>query len=261
MCCPCGSCHRWIRCRFVWIGNGYDPENDTGYSVYLADQVRRAGLQEHVLFINETTAIETAYEEADLLLLSSRLDPLPNVAIDAMAYGVPVLCFDKTTGIADFLIESGLRDHCVAEYLDSSNMAQKILELAGSQALRKDVAEQCRAASMAYFNMAEYVASLEVLAKGFANARSKRRSICKRFSAPVCFGETFRAPPISKIRRLKMKFVFMFVHGRAGLTAENPFRAFTPVFYLEQHGVAIPGADPFAEYLRAGQPEGHGIIP
>ncbi len=72
------------RCRFVWIGNGYDPDNDVGYSVYLADQIRRAGLQEHVFFIAETTAIETAYEEADLLLLSSRLDPLPNVAIDAM---------------------------------------------------------------------------------------------------------------------------------------------------------------------------------
>ena len=27
------------RCRFVWIGNGYDPDNDLGYSVYLADQV------------------------------------------------------------------------------------------------------------------------------------------------------------------------------------------------------------------------------
>ena len=102
------------RCRFVWIGNGYDPENDLGYSVYLADQIRRAGLQEHVFFIAETTAIETAYEEADLLLLSSRLDPLPNVAIDAMTHGVPVLCFNKTTGIADFLIDSGLGNDCVA---------------------------------------------------------------------------------------------------------------------------------------------------
>ncbi|MFD2273638.1 glycosyltransferase [Undibacterium arcticum] len=107
------------------LEKGYDPDNDIGYSVYLADQIRRAGLQEHVFFVDETNAIEVAYEEADLFLLSSRLDPLPNVAIDAMAHGVPVLCFNKTTGIADFLIESGLRNHCVAEYLDSADMAEK----------------------------------------------------------------------------------------------------------------------------------------
>jgi glycosyltransferase involved in cell wall biosynthesis len=40
------------KCRFVWVGKGYDPDNDVGYSVYLADQIRRAGLQEHVFFID-----------------------------------------------------------------------------------------------------------------------------------------------------------------------------------------------------------------
>ena len=135
------------RCRFVWIGNGYDPDNDLGYSVYLADQILRAGLQQYVLFIDETTAIETAYEEADLLLLSSRLDPLPGVAIEAMTHGVPVLCFNKTTGIADFLIDSGLGNDCVAGYLDSADLAEKILALAGSQVLREHVGERCREAS------------------------------------------------------------------------------------------------------------------
>lgn len=153
------------RCRFVWIGKGYDPENDVGYSVYLADQVHRAGLERHVFFVDETPAIDVAYEEADLFLLSSRLDPLPNVAIDALAHGVPVLCFNKATGIADFMIESGLRDYCVAEYLDSTDMANKILALAGSHALRIQVADHCRSASVTYFNMGKYLNSLEALAQ------------------------------------------------------------------------------------------------
>src|SRR5207344_345919 len=80
-------------CRFVWIGTGYNPEQDAAYSVYLADQIRRAGLQEHVHFIESTPDIEEAYKSADLLLLTSRLDPLPNVAIDAMTHGLPVVCF------------------------------------------------------------------------------------------------------------------------------------------------------------------------
>ena len=118
------------KCRFVWIGKGYDPVNDVGYSVYLADQIRRAGLEGKIFFVDETAAIETAYEVADVFLLTSRLDPLPNVAIDAMAHGLPVLCFAKTTGIADFLIEIGLKENCVAEYLDTADMTKKILTLA-----------------------------------------------------------------------------------------------------------------------------------
>ena len=30
--------------RFVWIGEGYQPEDDPSYSCYLADQIERAGL-------------------------------------------------------------------------------------------------------------------------------------------------------------------------------------------------------------------------
>ena len=37
--------------RFVWIGGGFDPDQDAGYSVYLADQIRRAGLQDMVVFV------------------------------------------------------------------------------------------------------------------------------------------------------------------------------------------------------------------
>ena len=90
--------------RFVWIGNGYEPETDTIISVYLADQIKRAGIEAQVKIVRATSEIEHAYANADLLLLPSRLDPLPNVAIDALIAGIPVVCFDRTTGIADFLI-------------------------------------------------------------------------------------------------------------------------------------------------------------
>jgi glycosyltransferase involved in cell wall biosynthesis len=126
-------------CRFVWFGNGYDPDSDVHYSVYLADQIQRAGLEEHLFFAGETPAIETVYQEADIFLMSSRLDPLPNVAIDALAHGKPVLCFDKATGIADFLKASGLGDRCVASYLDTADMADKVRALANSPSLRREV--------------------------------------------------------------------------------------------------------------------------
>jgi glycosyltransferase involved in cell wall biosynthesis len=162
-------------CRFVWIGKGYDPDRDLRYSVYLEDQIRRSGLSGYLFFGEETPAIQLVYEQADLFLLSSRLDPLPNVAIDALAEGVPVLCFDKTTGIAEFLVESGLQDYCVAEYLDSSDMASKVLALADSQELRANVARRCRDASAAYFDMSHYVERLEYLCNE-AYLRTKKQT-------------------------------------------------------------------------------------
>ena len=35
--------------------------------------------------------------------MTSRLDPLPNVGIDAMNESTPVHCFDNACGIADIL--------------------------------------------------------------------------------------------------------------------------------------------------------------
>lgn len=244
------------RCRFVWIGKGYDPENDVAYSVYLADQIRRAGLQEHVFFVDETSAIEAAYEEADLLLLSSRLDPLPNVAIDAMVHGVPVLCFNKTTGIADFLIDAGLRDRCVAEYIDTAEMAEKILALANSTSLRAEVADQCRAASVSYFSMEEYVARLERLAQEAIDRTQQEKEDIRVIFDSGIYQHDFSCPLHRQDDSLESE-VRAYVRGWAsGIDRRKPFPGFHPGIYLEQHGVATKNADPFAEYLRAGRPEG-----
>jgi glycosyltransferase involved in cell wall biosynthesis len=244
------------RCRFVWIGKGYDPENDIGYSVYLADQILRAGLQEHVFFIDETPAIETAYEEADILLLSSRLDPLPNVAIDAMANGMPVICFNKTTGIADFLIDNGLRDHCVAKYLDSADMAKKILALARSQELYRDVAERCREASLAFFDMKEYAARLEVLARGICDRVDHEKADTQVILDSGLFQKDFSCPSHVQGQSYKVA-VRGFVRAWAsGIGRRKPIPGFHPGIYQEKHGIVIPGTNPFADYLRTGLPQG-----
>jgi len=152
------------KCRFVWIGDGYHPEYDMTYSVYLADQVRRAGLADHFTFIDATPAIETAYAAADIFCLSSRLDPLPNVAIDALTHKLPVLCFDEATGIAEFLKSNGLQQQCVAHYLDVEDLANKIFQLASSPSLRYSVGERCEEVVNNCFDMGVYVITLEKIA-------------------------------------------------------------------------------------------------
>jgi glycosyltransferase involved in cell wall biosynthesis len=242
-------------CRFVWIGKGYRPDDDVAYSVYLADQVRRAGLERQLVFIDETAAIDAAYEEADLMLLSSRLDPLPNVAIDALASQLPVLCFERTTGIADFLAASGLREYCIADYLDTSMMASKVLTLANDPALRTQVGARSHAAAAAYFSMERYVASLEQLALSAARRIEQERVDTCTIVQSGLFQPVFAALQ-GETDTLEAQ-VRRYVRAWAsGIDLQLPHPGFRPELYREQHGPAAAGTDPFAHYLRAGQPPG-----
>ena len=240
--------------RFVWIGSGYDPDHDVAYSVYLHDQIRRAGLENHVAFLGETSAIEVAYDEADVLLLSSRLDPLPNVAIDAMSVGVPVVCFDKTTGIADFLQASGLTETCVAAYLDTADAAEKILRFSSVPGLLEEVGAKCREAALQYFDMERYVQNLEALAHSVGQRTLHEKIDYQAVLAAgvlrsdvACFPDTL---PSSQLAR---RYVRAWA---SGIGRRKPFPGFHPGIYQELHGLAASGADPLADYLQSGQPDG-----
>ena len=87
----------------MWIGD--DPYRESAYSFFLPDQIKRAGLESQLKIVRSTSEIELADQIADLLIISSRLDPLQLFATEALTSGLPVLCFEKTTGIADFLTQ------------------------------------------------------------------------------------------------------------------------------------------------------------
>jgi glycosyltransferase involved in cell wall biosynthesis len=242
--------------RFVWIGQGYDPINDAGYSVYLADQIRRCNIQDHVIFLEETALIETVYTEANLLLLSSRLDPLPNVAIDAMEHKIPVLCFDKTTGIADFLISSQLQKYCVADYLDTVDMANKILTLGNSQELRTQVADICHKASTVYFNMHQYVAQIETLAQqACERSQQEHTDTLEILNSGLFQREDVN---IKNSENISIEeHVRAYVRGWAShVDCQRPHSEFNPELYIAHHGLENSNADPLADYLRAGRPSG-----
>lgn len=240
--------------RFVWVGSGYDPENDVAYSVYLHDQIKRAGLEAHVAFVGETTAIEAAYEEADVMLLSSRLDPLPNVAIDAMSAGVPVVCFDNTTGIADFLRVSGLAKTCVATYLDTVDAAEKILRFFSDPTLLAEVGAKSREAAKQYFDMERYVQSLEALAeKAHQRMMFEKINYQAVLSANILRSDVACYPDSSTPADVARRYVRAWA---CGIGRRKPFPGFHPGMYQEQHGLATSGKDPLVDYLDSGEPDG-----
>lgn len=244
------------RLRFVWIGKGFDADRDGHYSVYLADQIERAGLSDIVVFADASPAIEAAYAEADALLLSSRLDPLPNVAIDAMAQGIPVLCFESTTGLAAILQEEGLGHRCVAGYLDVEDMARKIAGLCESGTDRDETSARCRSIVATRFDMSRYVAALEDLAAASAvklrNEMRDRREILDSGKLRMDF-----AVPPHLAGIAAPEFVHHYVRGwSSGAMRRKPEPGFHPGVYAERKGLLDGNVDPYADFLRRGAPDG-----
>lgn len=241
--------------HFVWVGKGYDPEGDVQYSAYLYDQVLRAGLEDHITFIPETSAIHIAYDESSVVLITSRLDPLPNVAIDAMSLGLPVLCFDKTTGIVDFLDDCGLRDSCVARYLHVPDMAEKLGALMADQAAIATIGETLKQASAHTFAMQTYIQGLESIAvEAIAQATQEKLDYITIEQAAI-----YRNDFIPRYHRTISDFDTLRMHGRSwasNVKERRLFPGFHPAVFAEQSSAYMIGQDPLASYLRAGQPAG-----
>ena len=103
---------------FIWLGSGFDPVGDFNLSIWLQDQIERSGLKDRIKILDNTSTYEKLLDRADIFLMTSRLDPLPNVAIDAMYSATPMLCFDKACGLASMLkTVKILEENLVCPYL------------------------------------------------------------------------------------------------------------------------------------------------
>ena len=87
-------------------------------SSFLSEQISRSGLGDRFNLMDAIDDVESIYQEADLLFLSSRLDPLPNVSIDAALRGIPVVCFAEASGMAEILASNGETRELVVPHLD-----------------------------------------------------------------------------------------------------------------------------------------------
>ncbi|PRY90999.1 glycosyl transferase family 1 [Donghicola tyrosinivorans] len=244
--------------RFVWIGDGFDDTNDPAFFLALKDQLKRSGMEDDVLFLPPTSEIDHAYLLADMLMLPSRLDPLPNVAIDAMMAGLPVLCFERATGIARTLIEAGVAETCVADYIDTAAMADKLLALAEDVKLYDRVSAALRDRAPAMFNMATYVAELEAQALTARARREARKADAAIIAAEERFEEGYvRFPVVAPESRASAAKDYLERLSRAS-TPRRPEPGFNPhLFRMHQRAEGQPEtADPYADFLRRGRPDG-----
>lgn len=89
-------------------------------------QVKSLGLEESVVFEGLRKDMENVYNETDVVILSSQYEGMPNVLIEAIGCGIPVVSYDCPIGPAE-IIEDGKNGYLVEQ--DNVNMlAQKTIQ-------------------------------------------------------------------------------------------------------------------------------------
>jgi glycosyltransferase involved in cell wall biosynthesis len=151
--------------HFVWVGHGYAPTADMGYSVYLLEQLQRSGLEGSFTFLGEVSDLEPVFALADAFLLSSRLDPLPNVSIDAAHRGLPIVCFRDASGMAELLLTDPETAEGVVAHLDTEAAARLLVALAADEPRRRALGAATSRFAARMFDMRAYVARLDELGR------------------------------------------------------------------------------------------------
>ncbi|HEV7742259.1 MAG TPA: rhamnan synthesis F family protein [Pseudolysinimonas sp.] len=256
--------------RFIWIGGvgAFDRE----YFDRMITQVQFSGLETTVSFVDEVEDLGPYYDRADAFLLSSRFDPMPNVAIEAAVRGIPVICFEGASGMADILGGDARVAPLVVPYLDAGAASEVILRLANDAAWDEGVRAGIADLAGTVFDMPAYATELHRL--GVAAAAVRERLIDDRrllaasdvFNAPLFWGS--RPGRVDTERALDDYLLMSRLAAprrrpRAGLIMRRGAEGFHPLIYAsEAPGYdESDGSDPLADWVRRGRPAGRWTHP
>ena len=235
--------------RFVWVGDGYSPGTDVHYSAWIADMVRRLDLENHVFFLPAQGSLQALFSVSDVFYLPSRLDPFPNVALDALRAGRAVVCFDRATGVVDALSDAPDRKAAVGAavaYCDVREAAKALVRLLQPAEAKRALGNAALARRR--FAFADYVTAIS---EEFKTAAALREAAVRAADAVLASGrfdaafhDNLPAPP--EPPRLRAAVREYVARGQKGIVACNPCPGFNEGvarLRLPQPGPALAGPD------------------
>jgi glycosyltransferase involved in cell wall biosynthesis len=122
--------------HFYWLGS-QSLERKT---VNEGD-IEKLELSSNVHFLPHTTTPHDLVKTMDVFALTSRSDSFPLAAIEAGLLGIPIVCFEKASGIQEIVQQGGGE---VVPYLDIQKMADAIISLVTSDELRVKKSEEVK---------------------------------------------------------------------------------------------------------------------
>ncbi|WP_093154530.1 rhamnan synthesis F family protein [Thalassobaculum litoreum] len=258
---------RGANLRFVWVGGGYEPDKDIHYSTYIADQVSRSGLGDRLIFTGELDDLDEVYRAADAVVLTSRIDPMPNTCIDALARGCPVICFAEASGIAEVLAADPATADLVVPYLDVAAMGKRVVDLAADRNTLEQLSAACLRNAAASFDMARYSAQLDALGSEAAEEAAALSEDHELIKSEKAFDAGFFAGPHGEAPEdqalwdylIRNRVVRAGAGDNAALGLRRPFPGFQTLIYDEDMGGGGSLHDPLADWLRRGRPAGRWV--
>lgn len=255
--------------RFVWVGDNFRESAAADFNFFLREQITRSALGEAFEVIDAVDNIDVVYKNADVLFLSSRLDPLPNVSIDALLRGIPVVCFANASGTAEILIENEITSPLVVPYCDVAAATSIMTRLASDEALYASTSAHVQELAQKTFDMSRYTQKLDELgvqaALRFSTYSRDADLLVKRdnFDEKMYLGKA--APTESKATTVRQYLTASRntdfsrcpppgVHPRKGLPGFNPFT------YASSCST-YKGGNPLVEFIAAGRPSGPWMHP
>lgn len=240
------------RIRFVWIGSGYNPEDDLNFSCFIDEQIKSAGLGDAFTLLNEVCELQAAYDAADIFFLSSKLDPLPLVAQDALFNRRPLVCFEGASGIPGHIRDDPDASSGIVPYLDVEAAAEKIIHFASDAELRKMTGDAGRRLAERIFNQDEYFSALNRIGRHSAGAMRQELADRALIRESGCFDVSFTYPRLVEEEDLALKYYT--TSWRTGLHRRKPFPGFHPGIYADHHPEI--SRDPLAHFVQSGKPAG-----
>jgi glycosyltransferase involved in cell wall biosynthesis len=251
--------------RFIWIGSPTPGHMD--YSILLSEQIVRSGLEEIVAIVDEVADLEPAYAAADLFFLSSRLDPLPNVGIDAALRGIPVVCFENAGGIADLLDSDPATRMSVVPYLDVHAAGRLIARLADDSTARINLGTATRRLGERTFDMDRYVQRLDELGRDAASMMEQRsKDLATIASDPLFDTLNFVGAGATAVTREEAIRLFLARSAALGIgmrpTSNFYYRRPCPGFHPQVYALEnfekneLATVNPLAHFIRSGKPDG-----
>ena len=113
-----------------WIICGEGPERN-----HLEELIRENNLQENLILKGTVQNMEEQYQKAAMFVMTSQMEGLPMVLLEAKSWGLPLVSFDIMTGPSD-IIQDGVNGYLIEEG-NIDEMAERIVELIKEDSKRK----------------------------------------------------------------------------------------------------------------------------
>ena len=238
--------------EFIWIGKNVDSALGADYFQYLEDQVKRSGLHGCFRFVDERDDYEEILSTSDIFLLSSRLDPLPNVAIDSFAKRIPVFFFNDATGLSSILSNTFLESVLCAAYLNPADMALKVYRYISVED-KSLIASEIGKFYESYFNFKTYIKNLEKYAQEAILMHRDMVRDADFLRLHCAINDSFCNPKIWNLLGPEDKARRYVNTWKSNIYKYRPVPDFHPSIY---RALIKPQGDPYAHYIKSGLPAG-----